>query len=174
MQIDRFNVQQRCVMNIGNAVAEEVMNGYAMGYDIGRFDWSFWHRPTLMKMSTYPYMAEYADGTIVYPDIIDISKYDDRIENDFETPKPYFLVGCKILFKDQKTKPLDKVEVVHKWGFEELLLLSHHRQWGYPVLESIDKLIEAYPDFARQREEHVIKERLDWARHDRVSGKVTE
>ena len=147
MIMNGFNLDQRCLMNVCGAVADEIRNGYPR-HPIGRYSWSYLNRSVLKTTCHYPQFCYYEPGILVLADLIDLGRYDDEIDsrNDWRSR---VVTQVDIVFRQKKVvSETDEETPLFRDRWDDVLLkvLFQHRGWDYPAIMSLDDLYEKYPE----------------------------
>ena len=147
-----FNKEKRASINVASAIADEIVNGYDMGYSIELHPWSHTKRATLRglrRSKNNPCVVSFDGGIWIEVHLLDLALYDDAYKIEREGVGPYkhlIVTHCKIRFYPRTLDGIrEDVKTEETWGHKRLTDVYRIRPWSYPLVGDISELVGKYP-----------------------------
>ena len=140
-----FSYKNRSGMNVASACADEIINGYNKGYEIGASPSRHEQRATLIKVQGEDPTFFYEGGIAIKPNLIDLCEYDEDLR---EGHNQVWVVVCAEVryYISSRNGINDATKTSEIWDCFMLKRLYQERTWKYPPVASLqDDLFTKYP-----------------------------
>ena len=141
-----LNNKHRNGLSVSQSVADEILNTYSSGFEIGMYGSTTYKKGHAVLMNICRDKMEYffENGTVVVPNLINICEYDERLQEHLK--ERWFVTYCDVKFyKTRGNRVLKSSKKEERWTAFDLQELQKHRNWRSPDIRSYPVLIAQYP-----------------------------